>query len=178
METLIIRPYRPDDLERVEAIFIEWNLHIAGSDNAAAFDAYIRRALDEEILRIPEYYQQVYGSGFWVADLAGTAVGMAGIERLNESEAEVRRMYVDAGYRRRGIGVRLLSHIEDFCIGEGYQRILLSTSEKQEAALALYRAQGYRLDREEVAEEQTNRTVGGGIRRYHFVKNLPDGEYL
>jgi len=175
MDTLIIRPYRPDDQASVESIFIEWNRHIAGPDNTAAFDAYIWRALDEEILRIPEFYQQVSGSGFWVADLAGTVVGMAGIERLNDTEAEVRRMYVDSGYRRRGIGVRLLSHIEDFCIGEGYQRILLSTSEMQDAALALYRAQGYRLDREEVAEEQTNRTVGGGIRRFQFVKELPDG---
>ena len=175
MDTLIIRSYRPDDQATVKAIFIEWNRHIAGPDSTEAFEAYIRRALEEEILHIPEFYQQVPGSGFWVADLAGEVVGMAGIERLNAAEAEVRRMYVDSGHRRRGIGVRLLSHIEDFCIGEGYQRILLSTSEMQEAALALYRAQGYRLVREEVAEEQTNRTVGGGIRRFHFVKNLPDG---
>jgi len=172
MDTLIIRPYLPDDLDRVEAIFIEWNRHIAGPENAAAFDAYIRRALDEEIRHISEYYHKAPGNGFWVADLAGDVVGMAGIERLNDDEAEVRRMYVDAGYRRRGIGVRLLSHVEDFCAEEGYARILLSTSEMQEAALALYRAQGYRLEREEVAEEMTNRTVGGGVRRYHFVKDL------
>ncbi len=176
MDTLIIRPYRPDDQDSVKAIFIDWNRQIAPSDNAADFEAYIQRVLDEEILRIPEYYQQVPGSGFWVADLAGVVAGMAGIERLNAAEAEVRRMYVDADHRRRGIGVRLLSHIEDFCIKEGYERILLSTSEMQDAALALYRAQGYQLVREEVAEEQTNRTVGGGIRRFHFVKNLQDGE--
>ena len=176
MDTLIIRPYRPDDQATVKAIFIDWNRTIAGPDNADAFDAYIRRALDEEIGRIPEYYQQVSGSGFWVADLAGAVVGMAGIERLTGAEAEVRRMYVDAGHRRRGIGVRLLSHIVDFCIEDGYQRILLSTSELQDAALALYRAQGYTLVREEVAEQQTMRTVGGGIRRFHFVKKLPDGK--
>ena len=175
METLIIRPYRPDDQDRVENIFIEWNRYIAGPDNAAAFEAYIRRSLDEEILRIPDYYQKVPGSGFWVADLAGAVVGMAGIECLNDAEAEVRRMYVDSDHRRRGIGVRLLSHVEDFCVEESYARILLSTSELQEAALALYRAQGYRVDREEVAEEQTNRTVGGGVRRVYFVKDLQAG---
>jgi hypothetical protein len=27
-----------------------------------------------------------------------------------------------------------------------------------------------------VAEEQTMRTVGGGIRRLHFIKDLLDGE--
>ncbi|HIC28242.1 MAG TPA: GNAT family N-acetyltransferase, partial [Rhodospirillales bacterium] len=96
--------------------------------------------------------------------------------RLNEAEAEVRRMYVDTDYRRRGIGVRLLSHLEDFCIEEGYRRILLSTSEVQEAALMLYKAQGYQLVREEVAEEQSNRTIGGGIKRFHFEKDLPAGD--
>ena len=108
--------------------------------------------LEGEILHIPEFYQQKSGSGFWVADLAGVVVGMAGIECLNEVEAEVRRMYVDASYRRRGIGIRLLSHIEDFCIESNYKRVLLSTSELQEAALALYRAQGYTLVCEEISK--------------------------
>ena len=177
MESLIIRPFLPEDQDRVSAIFIEWNRHIAPPDNTAAFDDYIQRVLDEEILRIPDYYQNTPGSGFWVADLSGAVVGMAGIERLNDTEAEVRRMYVDTDYRRRGIGVRLLSHLEDFCIEEGYRCILLSTSEVQEAALALYKAQGYRLVGEEVAEEQTNRTVGGGIKRFHFEKELQAEEY-
>lgn len=176
MESLIIRPFRPDDQDRVSAIYVDWNRHIAGPDNAAAFEEYIRRTMDEEILRIPDYYQETPGSGFWVADLDGEVVGMAGIERLNDDDAEVRRMYVDADYRRRGIGVRLLSHLEDFCLEEGYRRVLLSTSEQQEAALALYRLQGYELIREEIAEEQTNRTVGGGIRRYYFVKDLYNGD--
>ncbi|MBT7943915.1 MAG: GNAT family N-acetyltransferase [Alphaproteobacteria bacterium] len=172
METLIIRPYRSEDLDRVKAIFIEWNRHIAGPENADAFEVYIQRALEAEILHIPDFYQNVLGCGFWVADLAGDVIGMAGIERVGDAEAEVRRMYVDAAHRRRGIGVRLLSHVEDFCIEEGYAQILLSTSEMQEAALALYRAQGYRLDREEVADEMTNRTIGGGVRRFYFVKDL------
>ena len=176
MESLIIRPFHPEDQDRVSAIFIEWNRHIANPDNAAAFDNHIERVMDKEILRIPDYYQHTLGSGFWVADLSGAVVGMAGIERLNEAEAEVRRMYVDTDYRRRGIGVRLLTHLEDFCIEEGYRRILLSTSEVQEAALMLYKAQGYQLVREEVAEEQSNRTIGGGIKRFHFEKDLPAGD--
>jgi putative acetyltransferase len=174
MDTLIIRPYRPEDQDAVKAIFIDWNRHIAGSEDTKALEVYISRVLDEEILHISEFYQNVSGSGFWVADLAGTVVGMAGIERLNTLEAEVRRMYVDAGHRRRGIGIRLLSHIEDFCIEMNYQRILLSTSELQEAALGLYRAQGYILVREEVSKAQTMRTIRGGIRRFHFVKKLLD----
>ncbi len=174
MDTLIIRPYRPEDQNAVKAIFIDWNRHIAGTENSEAHEDYIQRVLDGEILHIKEFYQNIPGSGFWVADLAGAVVGMAGIERLNSLEAEVRRMYVDANYRRRGIGIRLLSHVEDFCIENNYQRILLSTSELQEAALALYRAQGYMLVSEEVSKAQTMRVIRSGVKRFHFVKVLLD----
>jgi putative acetyltransferase len=52
--------------------------------------------------------------------------------------------------------------------------LTLSTSELQQAALAFYRRSGFRLLREEVGAAQSNKTVGGGIRRYHFEKELSD----
>jgi hypothetical protein len=51
-------------------------------------------------------------------------------------------------------------------------RLELSTSELQPAALELYRRAGYRQVREEIADQASNKTVGGGIRRYHFEKHL------
>jgi putative acetyltransferase len=48
----------------------------------------------------------------------------------------------------------------------------LSTSELQPAALELYRHAGYRLLNEAVAEQASNKTLGGGIRRYYFEKTL------
>jgi putative acetyltransferase len=48
----------------------------------------------------------------------------------------------------------------------------LSTSELQGDALSLYRNAGYQLVREEVALAVNNKTVGGGIRRFHFTKLL------
>jgi putative acetyltransferase len=48
----------------------------------------------------------------------------------------------------------------------------LSTSEQQQPALALYRNSGFRLLDEEKAETASNKTVGGGIHRYHFSKLL------
>ena len=50
--------------------------------------------------------------------------------------------------------------------------MILSTAELQGEALGLYRGAGYRLVREEIAAASTNKTVGGGIRRYHFEKLL------
>jgi hypothetical protein len=50
--------------------------------------------------------------------------------------------------------------------------MVLSTSEIQKEALALYRDAGYRETREEIAADASNKTIGGGIRRFHFVKAL------
>ena len=176
LPNLTIRPFTPADQARVRKIFIAWNRHITKPGQETAFETYIARSLAEEIERIPDYYQAIKGSGFWVADGEGEVSGMVGIERLDDREAEVRRMYVDEPYRRQGIGRRLLKHAEDFCREAGYARVVLSTSELQPQAKALYEAEGYELADEIVAEAQTNRTVGGGLRRYHFVKQLrPSG---
>lgn len=172
MQSLTIRPYAPADQDRVTEIFIDWNRSLATPETTDAFEAYIERSIAEEIGCIPEYYQSAPGSGFWVAEDAGVVAGMVGIEHLSGDEAEVRRMYVDAPYRRRGIGGRLLAFAEKFCADTGYARIVLSTSALQVAAKGLYQAKGYRLVREEVADAPSIRTVGGGIRRYHYVKKL------
>ena len=54
----------------------------------------------------------------------------------------------------------------------GATRLELSTSELQPAALELYRRSGYRLVREEIADQANNKTVGGGIRRYYLEKRF------
>jgi putative acetyltransferase len=66
----------------------------------------------------------------------------------------------------------MLRFVEDECRRLNARVLELSTSELQPAALALYRREGYRLLREEIADQASNKTVGGGIRRYHFQKCL------
>jgi putative acetyltransferase len=66
----------------------------------------------------------------------------------------------------------MLDRAEADCRDTGTPVLTLSTSELQQAALAFYRRSGYRLVREETAAAQTNKTVGGNLRRYYFEKAL------
>ena len=84
-------------------------------------------------------------------------------------------MYVDPSARRSGIARLMLRFAEAECRRLDMQRLELSTSELQPAALELYRHAGYRLLNEAVAEQASNKTLGGGIRRYYFEKMLQDG---
>jgi GNAT superfamily N-acetyltransferase len=164
----MIRRFEKRDAERVTALFIAVNRLLAPPDMRDAFEAYIARSLTEEMDRIAAYY----GERFWVAVLGDDLAGMFGLEPAGPDAMELRRMYVDPSVRRTGIGRRMLGFAEDECRRLDMRRLELSTSELQPAALALYQHVGYRLVREVVATQASNKTLGGGIRRFHFEKAL------
>jgi putative acetyltransferase len=156
---------------QVRDLFIRVNRLLAPPELRGQFEAYIARSLAEEIDRIDEYYRDRNGA-FWVAIDGNHVVGMFGLEQIDPATMELRRMYVDPDQRRRGIARAMLSFAEGECARRGFKRLDLSTSELQGEALALYRNAGYRLLREEIAREASNKTLGGGIRRYYFTKEL------
>jgi GNAT superfamily N-acetyltransferase len=166
-----IRDFAPDDAAAVRELFIRVNRLLAPLEMRDAFEAYIARALAEEIDRVSDYYREREG-GFWVAVNGQKIVGTFGLEASGDGAMELRRMYVAPDLRRRGIARRMLHFAEQECRRRGRPRMELSTSELQHEALALYRNAGYELVREEVAIAANNKTVGGGIRRYHFSKTL------
>jgi ribosomal protein S18 acetylase RimI-like enzyme len=169
--TIDIRAFAPRDAPAVRALFVRVNRLLAPSDMRDAFEGYIERSLNEEIGRIEVYYGERQG-GFWVAVEGEEIVGMFGLEASADDAMELRRMYVDPDARRRGIASRMLCYAEEECRRRGRPRMDLSTSELQGAALALYRGAGYRLVREEIATAASNKTLGGGIRRYYLTKVL------
>jgi putative acetyltransferase len=166
-----IRPFAEHDAAQVRELFITVNRLLSPPHLRDAFEAYIERALREEIDRIPAYYSERDG-GFWVAVRGDKLVGTFGLERASDDAMELRRMYVDPSARRRGIARRMLQFVEDECRRRNVSRLELSTAEIQQAALALYRNAGYRLVREETVEGLSNKTVGSGILRYYLKKIL------
>ena len=99
---ITIRPFAGRDAAQVRALFITVNRLLSPPDLRDAFEAYIERALTEEIGRIPAYYGERDG-GFWVAVKGDKVVGTFGLERASDDAMELRRMYVDPSVRRRGI---------------------------------------------------------------------------
>ncbi len=168
---ITIRPYADDDARAVRELFITVNRLLAPPELRESFERYIDRSLAEEIDRISAYYGERDG-GFWVVLKGGDIVGMFGLEPAGEDAMELRRMYVHPACRRAGIARRMLQCAEAECRRRKAGKLELSTSELQPAALAFYRSAGYRLVREESVEAASNKTLGGGIRRYYFEKAL------
>ena len=166
-----IRPFTEQDSIQVRELFVAVNRLLSPPDRRAAFEAYIERSLSEEIDRISDYYSERDG-GFWVAVRSNKVIGFFGLERVSGDALELRRMYVDPSARRRGIARRMLQFAENQVRYRKASRLELSTSELQDAGLALYRGEKYTLVREENVDTPSNKTIGSGIRRYYFEKAL------
>jgi putative acetyltransferase len=171
--SVAIRRYRDADHRAVRDLFIRINRELAPPELREAFERYIERSLKDEIDRLADYYAEKRGA-FFVACDGETLTGMFGLEGIGTASAELRRMYVDAACRGKGLARTMLADAERICCEAGTAVLTLGTSEVQQAALAFYRKSGYRLLREETAAAQTNKTVGGDIRRYYFEKDLSD----
>jgi GNAT superfamily N-acetyltransferase len=166
-----IRRYAPDDHAAVRDLFIRVNRELAPPDMREAFEGYVERSLREEIDQLSDYYAVKQGA-FFVAHVGDLLAGMFGLEGLGTASAELRRMYVEKTHRGSGLARAMLAHAEQACREAGTVVLALSTSELQPAALAFYRKSGYRLVREETAAAQSNKTIGGNVRRFYFEKRL------
>jgi putative acetyltransferase len=82
-------------------------------------------------------------SGFLVARWEGEPVGCGAYRPLDETTAEIKRMFVEPAFRRRGISRRVLSALEDAARQAGYTKVRLETGTIQHEALGLYQSAGY-----------------------------------
>ena len=86
-------------------------------------------------------------SGFWVAEVDGTIVGMIGLLKTGENAAELRRLRVDPDHRRRGIGRRLLEQALLFCQQRDYLKVVLDVRIDGEPAIRLFETFGFKHSR-------------------------------
>ncbi len=170
-DTLSIRPFAESDHGAVRGLFIAINRALAPEEMKETFDRYIETALAAEIDRIGSFYSREGGNGFWVAHVGSLLVGTVGLERASAQAVELRRMYVRAEFRRRGIAQALLARAAAEARALGYVKFVLSTAEIQTAAVAFCRAHGFRHTHTDVAAASTSKTVAG-LTRLYFEKPL------
>ena len=109
-----------------------------------------------------EYYDNLVGgnrnrSGFAPYNLSdsiqyvliacanGKAVACAGLKRYSETDAEIKRVWVEPEYRGRHIACAMMDLIEEKAVQCGFERTVLQTREKMTAAVSLYKNRGYYL---------------------------------
>ena len=93
-----------------------------------------------------------------------TIAGMGALLRQEGTTCAVTRMRVHPDAQRRGHGRRILRRLEARAVRLGYERLVLETTERQVAAISLYRSEGY---------AETGRGVVHGFHCILYAKSLP-----
>lgn len=89
------------------------------------------------------YFADEGQSGYWVAMHGGNVIGMVGVQKMADNAAEVRRLRVRGGYRRRGIGGVLMERALSFCQRQGYLKVVLDVRIERGPAIALFQKFGF-----------------------------------
>ncbi|MEP2640233.1 GNAT family N-acetyltransferase [Roseobacter sp.] len=78
-----------------------------------------------------------------MAELDGAPVGCGMYYPLSDSDAEIKRVFVQAGARGTGAGQALSKALIDHARADGYSRVLLDTSKEFKGAQRLYERLGF-----------------------------------
>ena len=79
-----------------------------------------------DLLQFDAHYTAPRGA-FWIVRDGTRVVGSVGVDRKDERAAELKRLYVDATLRGRGIGQRLVETVLDWTREQGIPRLVLWT---------------------------------------------------
>ncbi|MDP6986932.1 MAG: GNAT family N-acetyltransferase [Phycisphaerales bacterium] len=100
------------------------------------------------------YFSDAAQGGFWVATRDEVIAGMIGVQRLDDSVAEMRRLRVRPQFRRQGIATALMTHAIRFCRANDYLKVVLDVRVERQPAIQLFEKCGFYLAR---AREQDGR---------------------
>lgn len=121
-------------LDEVRSLIIEYTGRL-GRDLAF-------QHLDEELADLPHKYAQGHGR-LLVALVDGEVAGCVAYHALNETQAEMKRLYVRPQFRGLHLGQALGAHIVDAARADGYAQMVLDTIEPFKAAIHIYHGLGF-----------------------------------
>ena len=140
-------------------------VRLARADDYAALRLLFRQGLiggqlrdndtGADIENVEEAYFSDEGqSALWVADHNDDIIGMIGVQKTSDHEAEVRRLRVREGYRRRGLGAKLMEQALGFCQHHGYLKVMLDVRIERGPAIKLFEKFGFKLARQREIENR------------------------
>ncbi|KAL7833116.1 hypothetical protein SRHO_G00301340 [Serrasalmus rhombeus] len=117
---------------------------------------YVRLKLNTDMRDIAGFYLSRPDNCFWVAEAEINGqpqiMGIVAVEGKEPPDSgqkygQLFRMSVSSASRRTGLGSRLGQTAVNFCKERGFSKIVLQTTSKQSAAVALYYKMGFKLVR-------------------------------
>jgi GNAT superfamily N-acetyltransferase len=130
---ITIRPFQPEDQAAAKALILE-----GLGERWGAIDP----SKNPDLEAITASYS---GGFFRIAEVNGRIVGTGALVLHAEGEAEIRRMSVERGLRRRGVGGAILHRLIEDARSAGCRTVILETTSAWTDAVAFYQKRGFRI---------------------------------
>lgn len=142
-DDLRIRAFEPRDLPAVVQIFTD-GMRCSADGHTLFSDHYISESIKSDLHDIDASYSAP-GGGFWVAITGDQVVGMIGLQFKRQGEGELRRLCVKSDFRRRGVGKKLMAHMEQWAKSKSFATVSLWLGGVLSPLREYYLAAGYTL---------------------------------
>jgi ribosomal protein S18 acetylase RimI-like enzyme len=141
----ILEPTTPAQLDQVRALmtaFVAWS-RVRYADYLEQVTSYFdAAAFRAELDGLPGAYAPP-GGRLLLAQIDGLPAGCVALKPFDARSCEMKRMYVDPAFHRRGVGRALAKRLIEAARESGYARMLLDTGFLQVEAQGLYRSLGF-----------------------------------
>ncbi len=156
MTVLLIRTYRPDDLDALIELFTSAVRQVASRDySPAQIEAWAPVAVNRA-----QWKTRLGGRPTYVVEAGGQIVGFSDLE----PDGHIDMLFVHADHQGRGIARALLDHIHGRAGEQGISRLF---TEASITARPFFERKGF-----EVVEAQDVELRGQTFRNYHMAKSL------
>jgi ribosomal protein S18 acetylase RimI-like enzyme len=158
-----IRTAVAGDLPAIAALAARvWRAHYPGIISPAQIEYMLARMYD---LRVLEREVREDGIRYERVEEGGALVGFASWGRREQEEdgggeettAKLHKIYVDPDRQRRGLGRRLLAHVEGRAREAGFRKLVLKVNKRNAGAIAAYQRCGFAVAAGAVTD------IGGGF---------------
>lgn len=127
--------------DEVKDLFAEYTEFLISGDNG--FKKYLEiQKYDHEIGNLEEKYGLPYGR-LYVAYFENNIAGCIALRKLNDSQCEMKRLYVRPQFRNKGIAKTLVEKIISDAKETGYNNMLLDTLPFLTTAIEMYKKIGF-----------------------------------
>ncbi len=128
----------------------------------AAYSLYVERMGREPAPMVADFAASINLGNLHLVDVEGTVAGFV-VFYPRQNHVHLENVAVSPDFQQRGIGSKLIEHVEQSAKQDGFHRVELYTNVKMTENLGLYPRLGY---------QQFDRRIEDGFDRVYFGKDL------